>query len=381
MPLTLNTFDADGHITEPPDLWERYIDPKFRDDCPKIIIGDDGQEELRIDRNISYKHQVTPLRPSIATGSNFGMQDGSTSWGKNYLEGEKGGFDPHERIKWLDKEGFDATILFPTTSLSLLEKFADKDKAIAAADAYNRYLADFCSNYPERLYGAVLMSLTSVEASVKQIKLGVMAGMKAAVVSPAPIDGKPLHHPSFYPVWEALQESEMALAVHGSAGGNNLGQDRFGKVGQHLEGSYAALHSFVHPAEMMAAYTSFILCGICEKYPRLRIAFVEAGGAWVPGYIDRMDRHYIDVGANDLEISNLPSEIYQRQCYTSFEPVEKSIKVLAEYLGPNKFMVSSDYPHSDGFPNTLKLIKNMGLDEEIEKQLCITGAKEWLAIK
>ncbi|MET1000316.1 MAG: hypothetical protein ABWZ15_00770, partial [Acidimicrobiia bacterium] len=40
--------DADGHILEPPDLWERYIDPQFRDRALRFIIDDNGLEALEI---------------------------------------------------------------------------------------------------------------------------------------------------------------------------------------------------------------------------------------------------------------------------------------------------------------------------------------------
>src|SRR5205814_1256128 len=124
--------------------------------------------------------------------------------------------------------------------------------------------------------------------------------------------------------------------------------------------------------------TSFVMGGICDKFPRLRVAFIEAGGAWLPGYVDRMDRHFDDVSANDLDITTRPSEIFERQCFASFEPVEGCIKVLAEHFGPNKLMAATDYPHSDGFPDTLKKIKAMGLKPEVEKAVLSAGVKEWL---
>ncbi len=43
-------IDCDGHILEPPDLWEKYIDPKYRDRAMRLRVGDDGFEFLEIDR-------------------------------------------------------------------------------------------------------------------------------------------------------------------------------------------------------------------------------------------------------------------------------------------------------------------------------------------
>jgi predicted TIM-barrel fold metal-dependent hydrolase len=144
--------------------------------------------------------------------------------------------------------------------------------------------------------------------------------------------------------------------------------------------SFSVEHCFVHAAEMMAAATSFVLGGICDKFPRLRVAFVESGGAWMPGYVDRMDRHFDDLGSNDTGLSMRPSEIFKRQCFVSFEPVERSIAVLAEYFGPNKLMVASDYPHSDGFPNAVQTVRNLKLKPEVEAALLSAGFRQWYGL-
>ncbi len=43
-----NIVDADGHILEPPDVWEKYIDPKYRDRALRIRVGSDGKEYLEL---------------------------------------------------------------------------------------------------------------------------------------------------------------------------------------------------------------------------------------------------------------------------------------------------------------------------------------------
>ena len=53
MPSEVTVIDADGHILEPPDLWERYLEPKYRERAIRIVVGQDGYEYLEIDRKIS----------------------------------------------------------------------------------------------------------------------------------------------------------------------------------------------------------------------------------------------------------------------------------------------------------------------------------------
>jgi len=90
--------------------------------------------------------------------------------------------------------------------------------------------------------------------------------------------------------------------------------------------------------------------GVCERYPKLRFGFLESGGGWMTPWLDRMDRHYNDKGfLNDSHLKLAPSEYFQRQCWISFEPVEGSLSHLVDYLGANKILWATDYPHPDGF--------------------------------
>ena len=53
-----NVIDADGHILEPLDLWDKYIDPAFRDRAPRIVKGENGKERLVIGVSPETKHGV-----------------------------------------------------------------------------------------------------------------------------------------------------------------------------------------------------------------------------------------------------------------------------------------------------------------------------------
>jgi predicted TIM-barrel fold metal-dependent hydrolase len=115
-----------------------------------------------------------------------------------------------------------------------------------------------------------------------------------------------------------------------------------------------------HTMEMMLAAMSVIWGGVVDRHPRLRIAFLESGGGWIAPWLDRMDRHFDDQGFNDSGLKDRPSDIFRRQCWISFEPVEGSLKVLADYIGPDKILWATDYPHRDGFfPGAPDMVKNL----------------------
>ena len=91
----------------------------------------------------------------------------------------------------------------------------------------------------------------------------------------------------------------------------------------------------------------------------------------------KADRHFDDQFFNDSGLKTRPSELFQRNCWISFEPVENSIAVLASYIGPHKIMWATDYPHPDGFfPGAPKMIEKQleGLSTETKRGVMAGGA-------
>src|ERR1700687_425010 len=160
-----NVIDADGHILEPPDLWEQYIEPKFREGCPKLVTAADGLEIFRVEHDDAIDLGRGKKRISFGAVGAFGARDGSVSAKVPYTQGRTGGFDPHARIPDMDAEGIDAAFLYPSLGL-FLGSMKDPEFAAAACRAYNRWLADYCKPYPERLFGAAVVPMQS---SVQQI--------------------------------------------------------------------------------------------------------------------------------------------------------------------------------------------------------------------
>ena len=114
-----NVIDADGHILEPPDLWERYIEPKYRDHCPKLIIDGEGNESFFVDENFDFGLRRRGKEPAtLGLLGSIGSRDGEVDTRTPYLEGRKGGFDPHARIVDMDREGIDAVFLYPASACS-----------------------------------------------------------------------------------------------------------------------------------------------------------------------------------------------------------------------------------------------------------------------
>src|SRR5246127_5616674 len=176
----------------------------------------------------------------------------------------------------------------------------------------------------------------------------------------------------YEPFWTMAEELDFSVGFHegSTTAMPTVGVDRF-------EADRAARHMISHTMEMMLAAMAVIWGGVVDRYPRLRVAFLESGGGWIAPWLDRMDRHFDDFGFNDTAPKMRPSELFQRNCWISFEPVENSIGALAGYIGPHKIMWATDYPHQDGFfPGAPQMVRDrLGpLSPEAKHQVLAGGA-------
>ena len=365
MSRTYNVIDADGHVLEPPDFWPQYIDPQYRDRVPKLVVDTDGKERLLIEG------RMIGGAKGLGFAGAIGARQGATSQDIRYIEGRKGGFDPHARIPDLDLDGIDAVCLYPTLGL-LSGAISDPQLAGAVCRAYNRWLADYCKPYPDRLFGVAMLPMQSVDLAIEEMRYARnQLGMRSGFLRPNPYNNRMLGDPMYDPFWAEAQELDFAIGIHEGTGGMPaVGVERFESPG--------AKHIISHTMEMMLASLSVIWGGVCERFPRLRFGFLESGGGWAAAWLDRMDRHFDDHGVfNDTTLKMLPSEYFQRQCWIAFEPVESSLSVLAEHLGPTKVMWATDYPHPDGFfPGAPKMVADK-LPEKIKHQVLAESAKQF----
>jgi len=348
MSRAYNVVDADGHILEPLDLWQRYMDPGFRDRAPHLVKNEHGKECLVMD-----EHVVGNQNRGIGGIGGVGARQGVVAADAlEYKDGKPGGFDPHKRIPDMDADGIDAAFLYPSLGL-FSGAIHDPQLAAAVCRGYNRWLADYCSPFPDRLFGVAMLPMQDVNLAIEEMRFAKKElGFKGGFLRPNPYNNKMINHPDYEPFWAAAEDLDFSIGFHegAAAGMPQVGIDRFDGRG--------ARHIITHTMEMMLACLAVIWGGVCEKHPKIRIGFLESGGGWIAPWLDRMDRHFDDQGFNDSGLKTRPSELFQRNCWISFEPVEGSLKVLADYIGPNKIMWATDYPHPDGFfPGAPDMVK------------------------
>ncbi len=163
-------IDVDGHILEPGGLWKEYIEPEYRDRALQILEDDQGLEYLSVDGKPPFYGSGGTLAALGAIGQDVRpfREPGRVKW-KNSLR-PRGGYDPNERVKVMDAEGIDQTLVYP--SLGLIWEGDCRDAKFAAANcrAYNSWLLDFCKPHPERLIPVAHIPTLDVEEGVMELR-------------------------------------------------------------------------------------------------------------------------------------------------------------------------------------------------------------------
>ena len=359
-----DVIDGDGHVIEPPHLVE-YVEERYRSLAPRVVKDENGYERFAFDgKLLSLAH-----RPPISLGS---FLRPANLWDpqarqRPYSDAHPGGWDPHVRIKDMDKDGIDAAVLYPGFWYPASSSTTDAKLAAALCRAYNNWLADYCKPYGKRLFGMALVPMQDIDEAVREMRRAVNElGLKGVVIrpSPHPAIGRNLHDPGLAPFWATAQELEVAVAIHEAAVGDRPtgGLERFDNL---FFG-----HLLIHPIEQQLGSLALICGGVLEKFPRLRTVFLEAGGGWIIYWLERMDRDYHQLGFLVPELKRKPSEYFARQCWICFEPDEKTLGVAARMVGEDRIIWASDYPHFDAESDCVATIaKHAELSEKARRKI------------
>jgi uncharacterized protein len=352
-------FDSDMHVLEPPDLWERYIDPAFRHRAPR------GSRHTPMDVGVLVDgHNAFQLSARIAGVSFKGGLD-------RFAADIERGFDARAQLQAMDREGIDVTVLFPSRGL-FVNSIADMDPAFSAAiaRAYNDWLGDFCrAGDPRRMYGAAMLPIQDLDASIREARRAVTTlGFRAVFLRPnPPRPGRYWHQPSFDPLWEAIQELGVPVGFHeGVASGMpTVGADRFG------HDQFALQHACSHSMEQMLAVEAMTLGGVLARFPRLKVAFLEGNGSWLPFWLWRLDEHWDNPGKyENPSLEMKPSEYFHRQCWVSVECEEWPARHAVAACGADRFVFSTDYPHYDTkYPEATAHFLALDLDAESKRKI------------
>lgn len=365
--------DADSHVTEPPDLWTKRMD---RGRWGDLIPYKEG---------VLDPYETMYIGGEVALGGREAIDELCGRLGITPEERYQlliqlrmpGATDPHARLADMDSSGIDRTVIYPGVGLMFgpqprIAALRDVEFSAACQAAYNDWISEYCSADPKRLFGVATVPLQDVERAVTEVERAVdRLGLRAVFIRPsAYLEDKPLSDRAYDRFWAACQDKDVPVALHPAVYTDTPGACRkFDLVSpspnimlanagvDEITGGSALGQAVGNTVDMIVSMGRLLMGGVCERFPRLRFLFLEAGGGWIPTQLQRMDEQ---VRAFPLErkwLPLLPSEYFRRQCYAGFEPEEWNLAASAEYLGADRILWASDYPHPeyhDGVVDELK---------------------------
>jgi predicted TIM-barrel fold metal-dependent hydrolase len=268
-----------------------------------------------------------------------------------------------QHIVDMDQEGIDVQVLFPTGLLNH-GSTREPELATALAHAYNDWLHEFCQADPRRFKGVALLALQDIPQAIREMTRAVTdLGMVAAMIPTYVYPGKDLGSRELDDLYAEAQRLGIPIAVHRVSGSGSVGFERFT--------NFTALHALVPMFELATAVANMVVGGVFERFPTLKVAYLEAGVRWVPWLVHNLDEH-CEVRAPEVpHLKALPSEyLGSGRVFFSFEPDEQGLVEVAEMLGDQVLLFSSDYPHWDWVPGGVRLIRERSdLSETLKRRV------------
>ena len=274
------------------------------------------------------------------------------------------------RLEAMDQEGIDFSVLFPTTSFGMT-KIIEREYAVAYARAYNDFAAEVCRQSP-RLSAVALLPFQDVEAAVAEANRAVTELGLAAIAVGTQGMKEHLGSQTYWPIYEEIERLNVPLCVHNR---------REGPAGDHRFDSFLYMHTVGRPVETVIQFVGLIYGGVPERFPHLRVGFLECGVGWVPYWIERMDEEWEKRGKVEAPLcKERPSDyILNRDWFFAAEPEEGMLPYVIDRIGAEKVLFASDYPHWDGiFPHVVSTIRGReDLTQEVKQQILGDNAKRF----
>ena len=381
-------ISVDDHVLEPPDLWNRYLPPRFRSAAPRLerikgrfepgarggwVASDDGGW-ADIWRFESYEMAIIPGFAAAGMDQDYlGLHYDPLT----YDEMRPGCFEQASRLGDMDENHTEASLSFPTFPRFCGQTFlehGERDLALACVAAYNDWMIDeWCAGAGHgRLIPLTLIPLWEPELAAAEVRRCAAKGSFAVAFSENPVR---LKLPSIFtdhwdPFFAACEESDTVVNLHiGSSSTfpmTSLDAPRAVSLALTYQGAAHAL-------------SDWLTSGVLERFPRLKVALSEGQVGWIPFIVERLNSVWHDRPVyGDLEdrLTKPPGAYIPGRVYGCVFDDVIGLKIRDE-IGIEQIMFETDYPHGDStWPHSRavaeKLVAEAGLDER-ETYLLIRG--------
>ena len=282
-----------------------------------------------------------------------------------------GDLDIDARVRELDELGIDVQLITHTTPG--ITDNVEVTKSVEWAKKVNDILVDACTKYPDRFFFLASIPAEDTNASLKEMERAHKLGARGIQMF-SNVNGELASSDKFHPLYELAAELELVVQLHPAA--KPLTADAMKIAGLPYQ-----MYGFTMDTTM--AVTSMIFKGVFDKYPKLKVHHCHLGGM-APFMIGRVDTAWKRFNAKkgspgewELEGLRLPSETYKEHVYIDTLSMHvPAIKCAHEYMGTDRLMFGSDYPHraSGSVPDNFSTLDQCGFTEEQKEKIYTLNA-------
>jgi uncharacterized protein len=356
--------DVDTHVTPSVEVLLRYADSALRaraDELqPYVRVLKPTPERGHPETDYSIL-RINPIPYERVAGQKAGAQVAAKGSGaKGALEGRVDNLAgkgvsvsvQHDnstgRLRDMDVEGVDVDFIIPGT-------WAPGSSALDVSltrllyGAYHRYMADYCSADSRRLKGLLLVPGADPQWAARTIREHATADWAAAVWPVLP-EGLPVDDPDLDPIWQAMEETDLPFVHH-----SFFYEPPYFPGYRDIWGNAVVARTAAHVWGAERALAYFLISGLLDRYPHLRVGFAETGHGWLPHWVLRLNSQVRFVKGAVPELQHTPLEYVQMgRVFCGIENHEGPLMTRAvnDILGDHVLMYQSDYPHPESlFPH------------------------------
>jgi len=386
------TISGDSHLEIDSKHWIGRVPASYRDQAPRLVRLPDGSDAWAINNKIA--------RPAAAADLYGGKgRDLYIPFGAKY-EGTPGTGSPDQRLREQDQDRIDAEVLFPSQQggPKLWRRILEDAAYKAVVRAYNSWLAEeYCAVNPDRLIGVGILPLTHDAAdTVEELEYCAKAGFKTVLLQGFP-GGKA--HPSEADdrFWTAALALNMPVSVHVDLDRSGERAGPLFKFPLEPEGVIEKIDTGL--VDQVArfgpvrgngsvAVAQWVLSGLFDRFPTLRIFFAENQIGWIPFFLQgadvRYDRHYrwAERLLGFTPLGRPPSEIIREHCLWGFQFDRVGVE-LRHKINVGRLIWGSDFPHQESdWPDSMGVIERnfAGVPEEEKHKMVCGNAVEFFRL-
>ena len=362
---------VDDHVIEPPDLWQRWLPIRFREDGPKVVrarweMVPSGRQGYRLALDGPFDASDFWVYGGFSAGIDVGMAaagipvDQQRGGPIGFDEMRPGCWRLADRLADMDANGVERSMCFPTfprfCGQVFLEAVAtrgeDSELALACVRAYNDWtVEEWAGESGGRLIPCIIVPLWDPQLAADEIRRNAARGVRAVTFSEMP---QYLGLPSLYardrhwdPFLEACDETSTVVCLHIGSASVSMRSADDAPAGANI--TLTAINS-------QFCMTDWLMSGAMARFPRLKLAFSESQVGWMPYHLQRMDvvwRKFHDSPVASLppEMTEPPSAYVKGRLFGCV--VEDDLGLRQRGLGVDQLTFESDYPHMDSsWPTT-----------------------------